>query len=286
MPTHEELFNPTLKALKRLGRSASIEELTRAVIEDLRPPPEVIQRPHGRGSRTELEYRLAWARTYLKKYGLLDNSERGVWSLTPKGVDTPVVEPKRVAQFVLSLRKAEPAQRKKRDKATDLEEVVEVEDATDETASWRTELLETLLKMSPPSFERLAQRLLRESGFIEVDVTGRSGDGGIDGRGVVRVAGLISFNVVFQCKRHRDNVGPGLVREFRGAMVGKADKGLFITAGGFTREARIEATRDGAPPIDLIDGNQLVEKLRELKLGVITRTVEVVDIHKAWISTI
>ena len=289
MPTHDELFNPTLKALRKLGGSASIEELTKAVIEELKASAEVIQRPHGRGSTTELEYRLAWARTYLKKYGLLDNSERGVWSLTPKGVDVGAIDPKAVVQFVVqSLRATEPSppSTKKGDRAKNLVEAVEVEDARDETASWRAELLETLLNMPPAAFERLAQRLLRESGFIEVDVTGRSGDGGIDGRGVVRVAGLISFNVVFQCKRHRDNVGPNIVREFRGAMVGKADKGLLITTGGFTREAKLEATRDGAPPIDLIGGDQLVEKLRELKLGVRSRTVEVVDVNKEWFSTI
>lgn len=140
--------------------------------------------------------------------------------------------------------------------------------------------------MDPIAFERLCQRLLRESGFIEVEVTKRSGDGGIDGHGTIRIAGLISFNVLFQSKRYKGNIGPETVRDFRGAMVGRADKGMIISTGGFTLEARREATRDGAPPIDLIDGRLLAEKLKELKLGVKTNLVEHVEVLDEWFRTI
>ena len=142
--------------------------------------------------------------------------------------------------------------------------------------------------MEPAAFERLSQRLLRESGFIEVEVTGRSGDEGIDGNGIIRLAGLISFPVLFQCKRYKGNVSSGAVRDFRGAMQGRADKGLIITTGGFTSGAHKEATRDGAPPIDLIDGALLVNKLKELRLGVSVRTetVEIVDVDGHWFETI
>ena len=127
---------------------------------------------------------------------------------------------------------------------------------------------------------------LRESGFIEVEVTGRSGDGGIDGHGIIRVGGLISLPVLFQCKRYRENIDPSIVRDFRGAMVGRADKGLLITTGGFTREARLEAIRDGAPPIDLIGSELLVDKLKELKLGVKTSMVEVVEVDTEWLKSL
>ena len=140
--------------------------------------------------------------------------------------------------------------------------------------------------MDPTAFERLCQRVLRESGFIEVEVTKRSGDGGIDGYGTIRIGGLISFNVLFQSKRYRGNIGADVVRDFRGAMVGRADKGLIITTGGFTIEARREATRDGAPPLDLIDGRLLAEKLKELKLGVATTFVEHVDVEEDWFRSI
>ena len=160
------------------------------------------------------------------------------------------------------------------------------EDSSDEIASWRETLAAALLSMSPDAFERLCQRLLRESGFIEVTVTGKSGDGGIDGHGIIRLAGLISFPVLFQCKRYANNVTAGTVRDFRGAMVGRADKGLILTTGGFTRDAHREATRDGAPPIDLIDGELLMDRLKELELGVSVMMVEVVEVDKGFFDSI
>jgi restriction system protein len=152
--------------------------------------------------------------------------------------------------------------------------------------AWQDKLLGVLQAMDPIAFERLCQRILRESGFIEVEVTKRSGDGGIDGHGTIRIGGLISFNVLFQSKRYKGNIGPDIVRDFRGAMVGRADKGMIIGTGGFTLEARREATRDGAPPIDLIDGRLLAEKLKELKLGVKTNLVEHVEVLDEWFKTI
>jgi restriction system protein len=138
---------------------------------------------------------------------------------------------------------------------------------------WQDRLLECLLKMKPPAFERLCQKILKDSGFIKVEVTGRSGDGGIDGIGVFRL-NLLSFHVFFQCKRWKGSVGASVIRDFRGAMVGRADKGLVMTTGTFTTDARREATRDGAPAIDLVDGETLCELLKGLKIGVSIRKVE------------
>jgi restriction system protein len=241
--------------------------------------PAVVEVLHGRGSQTELEYRAAWARTYLKNAGLVENSKRGVWSLTADGATTTKVDGRALArQIQKQLRAARLAREDDEAPAEGPEDI--------EQRDWREHLLEVLLQMDPTAFERLCQRVLRESGFIEVDVTRRSGDGGIDGHGIIRISGLISFNVIFQSKRHRDNIGPEVVRDFRGAMIGRADKGLIITTGGFTREARKEATRDGAPPVDLIDGQLLVEKLKELGLGVETKLVERVEINDGWFKTI
>lgn len=141
-------------------------------------------------------------------------------------------------------------------------------------------------EITPDAFERLIQRLLRESGFVHVEVTGTSGDGGIDGKGIARVSGMLSFHVIFQCKRYQGAVSASHVRDFRGAMVGRADKGLLITTGTFTRDAIKEATRDGAPPIDMIDGDQLADKLKELGLGIKTEVVEKVTVEKDWYSTL
>lgn len=274
-----------MKALSHLGGSASITELLDQVILEQGFSQEIVEQPHpGQSNQTELAYRLAWARTYLKKCGVVNNSARGVWALTPKGVEMGEVDPQAVSRFVREQSARERQGRTEDSEANDNQ--VELEADEDETASWRETLMSTLLDMPPDAFERLCQRLLRESGFIQVEVTGRSGDGGIDGHGVVRLAGLLSFPVIFQCKRYRNTISSGTVRDFRGAMVGRADKGLIITTGNFTRDASSEATRDGAPPIDLIDGEQLIDKLKDLRLGIVTKQVEVVEVNTAWFTAI
>jgi len=149
-------------------------------------------------------------------------------------------------------------------------------DGTD--ISWKEKLLGILKSMAPDSFERLSQRILRESGFTKVEVQGRSGDGGIDGAGVLRM-NLVSFHVLFQYKRWKDTFSASVIRNFRGAMIGQADKGLIITTGRFTSDAQREAVRDGAPAIDLVDGETFCDLLKGLRLGVEVRSVEVVEIH-------
>jgi restriction system protein len=161
------------------------------------------------------------------------------------------------------------------------------EELSGETDSWRTCLHHVLTKELPPdAFERLVKRMLRESGFVQVEVTGRTGDGGIDGKGIVRIGGLLSFYVLFQCKRYQGTVSAGAIRDFRGALIGRADKGLFVTTGTFSRDALREATRDGATPIDLMDGDQLAEKLKQLGLGVRTEMVESVKVDENWFKNI
>jgi restriction system protein len=279
IPSYDALMNPVIQALKSLGGSGTIEEITNKVIEICGFSDEQLDVIHDpeKGSQTEVEYRLAWARTYLKKYGVLENSSRGVWSLTTTGKEIDKVDPAEVKQFVR-------AQRQRTESALVLDEI----DETVTELSWREQVLQSLLSMSPASFERLIQRLLRESGFIQVEVTGRSGDGGIDGKGIMRLGGLLSFHVIFQCKRYSGSVGTSQVRDFRGAMVGRADKGLMVTTGNFTKDAIREATRDGAPAIDLIDGDQLVDKLKELGLGVTTERIEVeqITVDPNWFASL
>lgn len=279
VPTFDELMNPTLQALKRLGGSASIDELVPEIVRLLELPQDLADVPHGTSGRTELEYRSAWARTYLRKAGLIENSERGIWALTPVGSQTESVDGRQIAREGAKQFQAE---------RTDAGESGEPPSAgePEPVIVWQDKLLSVLQAMDPIAFERLCQRILRESGFIEVEVTKSTGDGGIDGHGTIRIGGLISFNVLFQSKRYKGNIGPDTVRDFRGAMVGRADKGVIISTGGFTLEARREATRDGAPPIDLIDGRLLADKLKELKLGVKTNLVEHVEIVEEWFRSI
>ena len=260
VPQFDDLMDPTLQALRRLGGSASIEELVPQIAALLSLPSEVAEIPHGTTGRTELEYRAAWARTYLKNAGFIENSDRGIWALTPKGRQAESIDGRQIARDVAR------QQREERLVGGEPSEGLAKQD-TEPATTWQDRLLALLQGMDPSAFERLCQRILRESGFIEVEVTKRSGDGGIDGYGTIRLGGLISFNVLFQSKRYKGNIGPDVVRDFRGAMVGRADKGVIITTGSFTLEARREATRDGAPPLDLIDGRLLAEKLKELKLA-------------------
>lgn len=285
IPQYDGLFNPLLKAIKELGGSASIAELDEEVTQNLHLTDKEIAESHDE-RRTKLQYRLAWARTYLKAYGLLDNSERGVWVLTAKGKDIDAVDPRQVIHHFSEMKKGPRSKLTQKNKSETIDvEVVGVAEAVLEEI-WREELLARLLNLSPTAFERLSQRLLRESGFVEVKVTGRSGDGGIDGVGIVRLGGLLGFPILFQCKRYQGSVGPGVIRDFRGAMIGRADRGLVITTGTFSRDAKIEATRDGAPPIDLVDGEQLLDKLKELHLGVTIKMVEQVSVLPEFFNEI
>ncbi len=279
-PTFDELMNPLLQALRKLGGSGSVEEIYSKTVEIIELPDEVLAQLHDpeKSSLTEVGYRLAWARTYLKKYGLLANSTRGVWSLTEKAKTLEEIDSGEVVRFVRAIDRQDAPKKRPAD---------EIAREISEEEGWKDKLSAVLTqRLDPAGFERLVQRILRESGFIHVEVTGRSGDGGIDGKGIARIHGFMSFHVLFQCKRYKGSVGAGEIRDFRGAMVGRADKGLFITTGSFTPAAVKEATRDGAPPIDLVDGDDLAEKLKELGLGVKTELVEKISVDSAWFENI
>lgn len=287
VPTFDRLMNPLIKALKELGGSGTIQEIYEKVVEILNLPNDVLEIPHAdeEGGQNEVGYRLAWARTYLKKFGVLENSARGIWAISSSIRDIEDIDTQQVLKEVREqFRKASKLSENPNHEMVTLtlDDFAELE----KIPSWEQLLRETLIAMKPDAFERLIQRVLRESGFTQVEVTGKTGDGGIDGKGIVRISGLLSFHVMFQCKKYEGTVSSGQVRDFRGAMQGRADKGLFVTTGTFTRDAIKEATRDGAPPIDLIDGEQLVDKLKELSLGVKTTVVESVEIDQDWFDKI
>ncbi len=283
VPKFDELFNPLLQALHELGSSASIDEQEQRVSDILSLSQADLERPH-KGNRTKFSYNLAWARYYLKRYGLIENSSRGVWALTPAGQKLRKVSKADVKKSVRG--KYTEGSRKDR---LSVEESISVTERESEEAfelNWQDELLAAVKTMPAEAFERLCQRLLREAGFIQVEITGRSGDGGIDGRGVMKLGPVLSFHVHFQCKRLKDTVPSPVIRDFRGAMVGRADKGIIITTGTFTKDAKAEALRDGAPPLDLIDGDDLVVMLKDYRLGVTVteKIVEDVTVKADWFS--
>lgn len=300
IPKFSELLLPTLKAVKSLGGSGSISEIVSEVVAIEGFTEEQQSILHNGGPETKIGYRVAWARTYLKYFGFLTNSERGVWSLTESGDqflrDGSGSDDDRAAKlFRLKAEKIREAAEARSIRAAQSQDGEppgdddEPGEILDEGlgASWKESVISTWTSpdFSAAQFERLAQRLLREANFETVTVTGRSGDQGIDGVGTYRL-GLLTFPVFFQCKKYSGSVGPGEVRDFRGAMQGRGEKGLLITTGSFTSAAKAEASRDGATPIDLVDGDRLCELLKTYALGVSTSVVEQVTIIPGFFSDI
>ncbi|APG61790.1 hypothetical protein LPB140_01910 [Sphingorhabdus lutea] len=279
LPKYHDFFHPVLEAIEKAGGSSSLNEINDAVIEQMNLPAEALDIIYESGNGVVVTDRISWARSYLKGADLLESGGRGIWLLTEEGRKALQWDENKLKSHIASVTKPV----KKSSLQSTLEQDEFLQNPDKEHIDWRDELLQVLRAMDPYAFERLAQRLLRASGFVKVEVTAKSGDGGIDGTGILQLS-LMSFHVLFQCKRYQGSVGSGAIRDFRGAMMGRTDKGLIITTGTFSPDARREATRDGAPPIDLIDGDALCDKLKDLSLGVETKLVEKVEINPDWFN--
>ena len=275
IPRYSRLIMPTFQALKKLGGSGKNDEILNQIIVDLNISDEVADIPHkGNPNKTELSYQADWARTYLNKYGVIENSARGVWSIRPDYVSTEFLDEKEIVKTVTAENASKRA--KKDGTGTDQsDDTPENDDPSDdalefpeELKPWRERLADVLQAMDPYGFERLSQRVLRECGFTQVEVTKKSGDGGIDGTGKLRINGIFSFNVAFQCKRYRGLVGAGEIRDFRGSLTTNIEKGVMITTGTFSKAAREEASSPGKQQIDLIDGEEFISKIAEYGIGV------------------
>lgn len=265
---------PIVETLRELGGSGQPKEVANAVLERLSvSEQEQAQTNKSGGSRVRNQ--IAWARFYLAEADIVDASRRGVWALTQKG-RTAQLDPNGISQLFKDVRANFPTRNEKPKVIDEESETAPPTEERDAGPAARS-LLDVLRSLSPEGFERVSQRLLRESGFERVIVTGRSGDGGIDGHGILQVNPFVSFTVLFQCKRYTGAVSSSQVRDFRGAMVGRADKGIIVTTGTFTTDAMKEARRDGAPPIELVDGETLVKMFERLELGVKPKTVYEVD---------
>lgn len=271
-------MNPLIFALRKLGGSARADEVCNAIAETLHLPDAVLDKQLKNGE-SRFKNQVHWARFYLANTEYLDSSKRGVWTLTEKGQNTPELIEDQLREIIQEVQTK--TVKTKPDKVQS--QLVQAEDNSeahlpDATAESSREQLRNILKsLSPPGFERICQRLLREAGFEKVEVTGRSGDGGIDGNGVLQINPFVSFQVLFQCKRYEGNVTASQVRDFRGAMMGRAEKGIILTTGRFTADAEREATRDGVQPIELVDGEKLVSMFEQLELGMKPQTVYEVD---------
>lgn len=275
-PQFVRYFGPVLEALHQLGGSGRPEEVRARIIQALGLSEKEQTDPLPSGV-SRFENQVHWARFYLSKAGYIDSSRHGVWSLTDKSRGIPSLTADQARDIFRSVLAQFGKDRREKSEPGAAAEEATAEQAEAAGLNYAQEVATKLLGLPAAGFERFCQRLLRESGFQQVTVTGRTGDGGIDGIGILQVNALVSFKVLFQCKRYRGAVGPGQVRDFRGAMMGRADKGIILTTGSFTADARKEAVRDGVPPIELVDGDKLVEMLQQLELGLKPRRTFEVD---------
>lgn len=281
IPTYDECIKPTVEALIALGGSGSVEEINDKVAEILKISDEVLDIPHGNDTRSEVEYRLAWTKYYLKRAGIIDNSTRGVWSLSVPLTDAKSIDPDEIVRKVkegLGKSTTTKKENKKTEPTTESQLELEIEEGI-KLSDWKEKLLNKLKSLSPFGFERICQRLLREAGFQQVTVTQKTRDGGFDGDGILQINPLVSMKVLFQCKRYLDNTAVTApdVSKFRGTLSGRADKGIILTTGRFTEDAKKEAIRAGAIQIEIVNGEKLVEMFEMLTLGLKPKTVYEID---------
>ncbi len=276
-PKFVRYFGPVVAALKDLGGSARPAEVRTWIADDLELSDELLSETLDSGT-PRYDNQVAWARFYLARAGLIDSSKKGVWRLTEVGRKATIES----HEEALKLFRRTHEVFKKARKAKAKDQVEEDESAPEdaplpETNDYKSEVMAVLRNLSANGFERFCQRLLRESGFEQVRVTGRANDGGIDGDGILQVNALVSFKVMFQCKRYKGTVGSSVIRDFRGAMMGRSDKGIILTTGTFSAQAKKEAIRDGVPPIELVDYGKLIDMMEDLELGLNPRKTYDVD---------
>jgi len=263
---------PILEILKANGGAGNSNSVIDKVVDDLGITEEDLAETTSNG-QSRIRNQIQWARFYLFKGGLIDNSQRGIWRLTKEGLDSKYTETDVYKMF----KAVQEKDGKPKNTKENIQPKVEFEDTATEDEEHSAELLNIIKNLSPSGFEKLCKRLLTEIGIHDIIITGGAGDQGIDGLGLVKLNDVVSLNIVFQCKRYKDSVVPHHVRDFRGAMQGRGEKGLIITTGRFTKEAKNEANRDGVTPIELIDGERLVELFEKYELGLKPVTIYEID---------
>lgn len=273
-PRRSDLLGPLLEALKGLGGSGRPKEVSSKIAENLKLPDAVLEEITKKTGALKFHNEVCFARQYLVWEGFLDSSKHGIWALTQKGREITLTGEE--ARSIV--KKWNDIQQKAHKNKVKTEIVEEQEEIEPDTAETSLDLLEILQKLTSAGFEQICSRLLRESDFEDVTVTGRSHDGGIDGNGTVAINPFVKFKVLFQCKRYKGVVSASQVRDFRGSMSGRVEKGIIMTTGTFSSDALKEATREGSAEIELVDGEKLVEMFQKAELGMKPKTVYEVDL--------
>lgn len=282
-PSRVELIEATYRTLVDCNGSATNSEIYDSVITILKLSDQITSVMHTDNTQTKLQYELRWARTYLKKYGAIQNSKKGVWSITPEFDAHMTIDGNDVCRKMRGINSNDEIM----DVSTERSDKTEYKHVEFDEEVWRIELSDSLHKMNCYAFERLTMRLLRECGFTKVSVTKKSGDEGIDGFGTVMLNGIVSINVAFQCKRYAGTISNSQIRDFRGSFTAGVEKGIFITTGAFSNMAIQEATNPAKKPtIDLIDGEKLIDLLLEHEIGVRKEVKTVYCVDKMFFDEI
>jgi len=272
-PRFVQHFGSLLDALRALGSSARPAEAMEWIYKN-RSIPQSYAETVNKSGQTSFENDVHWARFYLAKAGLIDTEKRGVWVATDAGREATLTSDQAYDLY----KKIHGGFQKDAigSSATKLPLALPEEQNTsapDEHEFINQDLVQerlvVLLKgLTDSGFEELCARLLRHIGFENVTVTGRSNDKGVDGVGYLLINRFVRTKVMFQCKRYDGVVGPEKIRDFRGAIQGRAERGILLTTGTFTRGAVEEAARENATAIELVDIDRLLTLLIEEGLGV------------------
>lgn len=217
-----------------------------------------------------------WARMYLVNAGLLEPSKvagHGVWKLTQGGWLSPLDMSTAAAIYYKTASSSSQGSKNKDEADLPAPSGDDHQQDLEGTVNWQVQLKAVLWSLSDQGFEHLCAAIMTANGLDQIKVTGKSGDKGIDGMGLMYLddAGLISIRVAWQCKRYTNTtVGSAEVRNFRGSLDHKTDHGIIFSTSTFTAEAMKESVALGKAPVRLVPLDELIEMLRKLKLGVVS----------------
>ena len=269
-PQFVRFFWPLVRSLQKLGGSGTASEVIQMIVQDEKIP-ENIQLEKLKSGGLRVNNQIYFSRQYLLWAGYVTSSSRGVWTLTESGQSIKGMSQEDAIKIFKEQSAAHGpnANKKKTDKGVEGRDAEDESDNPEviETNDYKKQALARVYGLSPKGFEHFCKRLLRESGFERVEVTGGPKDKGIDGEGLLKLNSFMSFRVVFQCKRYAEAVTSSHISTFRGSIPSSADKGILITTGYFTSDAIKMAQEKGLKPIELINGDQLVRLMEELQLG-------------------
>lgn len=276
-------FGPTLDALRELGGSGTPNEVSALVATQQKVPKEVLNETIKSGA-SKFHNQVCWARQYLVWEGYIDSAVRGIWKLTPAGQSKKItIDEARVIFLkwveVNTLRRKSKANLVTSEAAEEQIDDEEIDDDSSISVDYKQQVLDYLRRMPPAKFEQFCLYMLRVNKFENLKLTGGSHDEGIDGIASLRINPFVSFRVLFQAKRYKagNNISRAQIGDFRNAMIGRADKGIFITTSRFTPEAIKEANREGAPQVELVDSDQLIRMIEFSSLGLKPITTYEVD---------